>query len=100
MIEEILKSIDVLKIQKNKLKEEEIKMEQSTTILKEIEYVDQLLKKYYLDLDQIKKLNNQNNLDKSKEIIKEINNKKIKEKQKTKKKQKIKKKKKINIIDR
>ena len=82
MKEEYIKSIEIFKIQKDKLIKQidnkDLNPEQMNLILKNIDYVDQQLKKYYHELEEINKLDTNNNIAiiKNKQKIKNNNNQK------------------------
>ena len=84
MKEEYIKSIDIYKIQKYKLikqlDNQDLNPEQMNVILKNIDYVDQQLKKYYKEFEEINKLDTKNNNAniKNKQKIKNNNNQKEK----------------------
>ena len=82
MKEEFIKSTEIYKIQKDKLikqlDNQDLNPEQMNSIFKNIDYVDQQLKKYYHELEEINKLDTKNNNAniKNKQKIKNNNNQK------------------------
>ena len=85
MKQEFIKSIEIYKIQKEKLitqlDNQDLNPEQMNVIFKNIDYIDQQLKKYYNELEEINKLDAKNNNDniKNKQKTKNNNNNNQKE---------------------
>ena len=78
MKQEFIKSIEIYKIQKEKLitqlDNQDLNPEQMNVIFKNIDYIDQQLKKYYHELEEINKLDAKNNNDNIKNKQKTKNN--------------------------
>ena len=78
MKQEFIKSIEIYKIQKEKLitqlDNQDLNPEQMNVIFKNIDYIDQQLKKYYNELEEINKLDAKNNNDNIKNKQKTKNN--------------------------
>ena len=85
MKQEFIKLIEIYKIQKDKLitqlDNQDLNPEQMNVIFKNIDYIDQQLKKYYNELEEINKLDAKNNNDniKNKQKTKNNNNNNQKE---------------------